>query len=56
MVDRIKYLIAVQEQVADLQRLAAEARSPKRARFLRTLADDLEAETRSEDLALCSPE
>jgi hypothetical protein len=55
------YLIAVQSQVADLRRMAANADSVRRANFLYELADNLEAdnleaETRADDLVLCSPE
>jgi hypothetical protein len=50
------YLIAVQAQVADLRRMAARADTVRRAHFLYVLADDLESQTRADDLMLCSPE
>jgi hypothetical protein len=54
--DRVDYLIEVQCQVADIRHMAVTAASVRAAQFLYTLADDLEAETRAEDLVLCSPE
>ena len=56
MQDRVDYLIAVQSQFKDIRRMAAKVDSVRRASFLYALADDLEKETRAEDLAHCSPE
>lgn len=56
MAETLQTLIAIQNQIIQCRRFAAEVHDPEASRILYKLADDIERQAREVDRQSCSPE